>query len=52
MNEENTSVKKFTSAIDWPLIISLIITALILAVIVFGMKKSGIKIMKDVAANV
>jgi len=53
MNEQNQNpVTQVTNRIDWSLVISLIVAALLLAAIVYGMKKSGIKIAKDLAVNV
>lgn len=53
MNDNNQNpVTQVTNRIDWSLVISLIVAAILLAAIVFGMKKSGIKIAKDLAANV
>ncbi len=52
MNENQNPVTQVTSRIDWSLVISLIVAALVLAAIVYGMKKSGLKIAKDLAANV
>ncbi len=53
MNEQNTNpVTKMTNRIDWSLVITLVVTAIVLAAVVYGMKKSGIKIARDLAANV
>ena len=53
MNEQNQNpVTQVTNRIDWSLVISLIVAALLLAAIVYGMKKSGIKVAKSLAENV
>lgn len=49
---EQNKVQETYSRIDFSLVITLIATAVILGGIVWGMKKSGVKILKDVAANV
>lgn len=52
MDKEKSFVQKVGSSIDWQLMFTLILTAIVLALIVYGMKKSGFKFMKDVAVNV
>lgn len=52
MNEDKNPLAPVTSKIDWSIVVSLIVAALLLAAIVFGLKKSGIKFAKDIAANV
>lgn len=53
MNEESTNpVTAVTKRVDWSLVTTLIMTAILLAAIVYGMKKSGIKLARDLASNV
>jgi hypothetical protein len=49
---EENNVKSWFQKIDWPLVLTLIVTALILAAIVYGLKKSGVKSLKQIADNV
>lgn len=53
MNETTQNpVTNVTNRIDWSLVITLIVAAILLAAIVFGMKKSGIGLAKSIASNV
>ncbi len=48
----NEKVNKVKNSIDWGLVLTLIVTAILLAAVVMGMKKSGFKPLAEVAKNV
>jgi len=53
MNEKKENiVSKSVKSIDWPLVFTLIVTAILLAVFVVMAKRSNIAMLKSVAANV
>ncbi|WP_261840890.1 hypothetical protein [Aliamphritea ceti] len=44
--------EKLKNAVDWELMFTLILTALVLGGIVWGMKKTGFKPVAEIAKNV
>lgn len=48
----NDTIDKAKQSVDWALVLTLVVTAIILGAVVYGMKKSGVKFAREIAANV